>query len=170
MCPKGLQKTAKHFWHKVGGPAGIWTWRLLNIREKHYRLSQLALYCSMSAESQGALLGNSTAGASPREPRRHATIGELWQRRCHAVWRYNGTRDATSHMSTEEVCSVRSVPRLYKGVSLSRELVKIVSGSAGRRFWALARPWAEQTVFSRRLLSAVRMLQGREDRSHLATI
>jgi hypothetical protein len=34
-------------------------------------------YCSMSAESQGALLGNGTTGASPRQPWRHATIEKL---------------------------------------------------------------------------------------------
>jgi hypothetical protein len=44
-----------------------------------------ALHCSMSAESQGKLLGNNMKGASLRQRWRHATIGELWKRRCSSV-------------------------------------------------------------------------------------
>jgi hypothetical protein len=75
----------------------------------------------MSAESQGALLGNSTIGASQRQ-RRHATIGELGKRRflrgttrgSDAIMEHVTPRHADNRGTVVGCvfCVVR--PRLYK--------------------------------------------------------
>jgi hypothetical protein len=122
----------------------------------------------MSAESQDALLGNSMTGASPRQRLRHTTIGKPGKRRCHEVRHqadktcYNGTRDATSHTSTEEVFSVGPPRGFLRRTSCGLKSVQSLVVDVSRA------EWASELVERRHLVSSARELTAEASSKRLA--
>jgi hypothetical protein len=91
----------------------------------------------MSAEGQGALLGNSTTGVSPRQRRRDPTIRGISGSGVFYAGRRQANSDATTehvipHHATpttdellEAVFSVGSVPGLYKELRVAERAPNI---------------------------------------------
>jgi hypothetical protein len=84
---------------------------------------------AMTLLNRSPSLLNGRVNSVSRERWRYATVKQLREavfstRSDTRQQRCNGTRNAMSHTSTEEVFSVRSMLRLYKGVNLSRESVE----------------------------------------------
>jgi hypothetical protein len=126
--------------------------------------------CGIFAESQGTFLGNGTTYVYPQQWWRHSTIKQLWE----VVFSMGSDTSRTlchTHQQSncKKKCFLWGPPRCcIRRANGSSELVRRVW-----RFWVGLQaggpgPWLggyghSSTVWSRRLVSAVRMLQGCEE-------